>query len=113
MMLRDALARIMLDLPYDFPSANVISLNIALYNDYVGTYDHPAFKSGCKIEKKGGKLYLPDNRELCPVGKDQFMVLNCKADNIVYTFIRDEQGRVVQLRIKGGGQYFEVRCQKI
>lgn len=108
---RDALAAIMFGLPYELPNYEVIKVDAATYADYIGNYDHP-FKPNYTIETKGDKLYLPENIELFPVATDQFMALNRNADNIVYEFVRDEQGQVVQLRIKGGGPYFEVRCAK-
>ncbi len=110
---RDALAAIVFGLPYDLPRCNVIKLDSPTYNDYIGMYDHPFFKSGYKIEKKGDRLYLPENIELSPVTTDQFMAVNQNANNIVYNFIRNEAGRVVQLIIKGGGPYFEVRIEKL
>ncbi|MGC2310125.1 MAG: serine hydrolase [Candidatus Babeliaceae bacterium] len=110
---RDALAAIMFGSPYDFPSNDAIKVDPVIYNDYTGTYDHPSFKSGYTIERKGDKLYVPENRELSPVAVDQFMALNRNANNIVYKFIRNEKGHMVQLRIKGGGPYFEVRCDKL
>lgn len=109
---RDALAAMMLGLPYDFPSCDVIKLGLATYDDYIGTYDHPSFKSGYKIEKKRNKLYVPQNIELSPVATDQFMILNRNADNIVYKFVRNEKGQVISLCIKGGSPYFEIRCEK-
>jgi len=109
---RDSLAAIMLDVPYDMPSCDAIKVDPATYNDYIGIYDHPDFKSNYTITKKGNALYLPQNIQISPVAVDQFMALHQNADNIVYTFIRDEKGRVVQLTIKGGCPYFEVRCKK-
>jgi hypothetical protein len=109
---RDALAAIILNEPYDFPSRDAIQVNSITYDDYAGSYDHPFFKSGYKIERNGATLYLPGNIELCPVANDQFIALNQNADNIVYSFIRNEKGNVIQLRIKGGGPYFELRCDK-
>lgn len=110
---RDALAAITLGLPHEFPSNEGIQVDSAIYNDYIGIYDHTLFSSGYKIERVGDKLYAPDGIELSPVSKDQFMVLNCDSDNVVYKFIRDEYGYIVQLIIKGGAPYFEVRCKKI
>ncbi len=110
---RNSLAAIVLGLPYDIPSLQVIKLSSDAYNDYVGLYDHPAFKLGYKIERKGDSLYLPDNIELSAVAKDQFMTLNRNANNVVYRFARDETGLIIQLRIIGGAPYFEIRCDKI
>lgn len=110
---RNALAAIMFGYSYDFPSCKLIKLDSAIYNDYLGAYDHPFFTAGYTIERRGEVLLTSENVELAPVAKDQFILLNQNADNMVYTFIRDEEGKVVQLRIKGGGPYFELRCNKI
>jgi CubicO group peptidase (beta-lactamase class C family) len=109
---RNALAAIMFDQPYDMPSNDVIKIDSALYDEYVGVYDHPVFASGYVVEKKGELLRTTDGMELTPVAVDQFMAVNKDTDNIVYIFMRDEKGRVVQLRIKGGAPYFEIRCEK-
>ncbi len=110
---REALVAIMFELPYEFPRGDVIKIDSIIYDDYKGAYDHPAFKEGYSIQKKEDKLYLPNNSELLPVATDQFMILDGKSSHLVYTFIRNEEGRVIQLRIKGGAPYFEVRCEKI
>jgi len=110
---RDALAAIIFDQPYELPSNNPIVIDSALYDDYAGTYDNPCFKDGYEIKTNGYALYLPDGKELIPVEQDQFMALNCCADNIVYRFIRDEKGQINWLVIQGGGQYFKVCCEKI
>lgn len=110
---RDALAAIMLNLPHDIPTRDPITLDAAVYEDYIGNYEHPAFVSGYHVTKKGDSLLLPDNIELSPVAPDQCMALHQNRDNMVYKFVRNETGQVVQLRIKGGGPYFEIRCDKI
>ena len=110
---RDALASIMFSLPYDMPSSTIIKIDPALCDGYVGVYDHPSYTSGLMVERRGNKLYIPGNIELYPVATDQFMVLNRHADNMVYTFTRDEKGNIVQLKIKGGAPYFEIRCDKV
>ena len=111
---RDALSAIVFDLAYDFPSREPIEIDSAEYDDYIGIYQHPSFAKGYTIERIGDKLYTPEvGIELSPVSKDQFMALNCNADNMAYKFIRNEQGQVIQLRIKGGAPYFEIRCEKI
>jgi CubicO group peptidase (beta-lactamase class C family) len=109
---RNALAAIMFDHSYDFPSRDVIKLDPTTYDDYVGVYDHPDSTTGYAIEKKGDTLLMAGGIELVPVATDQFMASNCKTDNILYIFMRDEKQRVLQLRIKGGAPYFEVRCEK-
>jgi len=110
---REALAAIMLDQSYELPSNNPIVIDFAVYDDYVGKYDHPLFKDGYKVQTNEGLLFLPDGKELSPIGTDQFIALNSNMDNIVYRFNRNELGRVVQLSIKGGAPYFQVRCDKI
>lgn len=109
---RDVLAAIVFGCPYDFPKCDPIKLDSAIYDDYVGVYDHPSFKSDYKIKKQGDRLLLPGGVELMPVAQDQFILSNRSADNLAYMFIRNEQGEVIQLRIKGGAPYFEVRCDK-
>jgi len=76
-------------------------------------YDHPEFPSDYAVERKEDSLYTTDGIELAPVAIDQFMAANRNANNMLYIFMRDEKGYVVQLRIKGGAPYFEVRCNKI
>lgn len=110
---RNALAAIMFDQPYDIPSTNIIKLNDALYDEYVGNYNHPAFESGYIITKNGDTLHTSDGIELAPVAMDQFIALNKQNNNIVYIFTRNENGHIIQLRIKGGGPYFEIRCNKV
>jgi CubicO group peptidase (beta-lactamase class C family) len=109
---RNALAAIMFDQPYDVPSCDVIKLDPDSYGDYVGTYDHPGFTVGYTIEQKGTMLSTADGIKLAPVAVDQFVAVNRDTKNILYTFMRSEKGDVVQLRIKGGAPYFEVRCAK-
>ena len=110
---RNALAAIMFDEPYQLPSHIPIIIDSALYDDYVGLYDHPEYPSSYKIEKKDNKLYLPNGTELFPVASDQWMSVEPKAKNLLYSFVRNEHNQITQLRIKGGGPYFEVRCEKL
>lgn len=107
---RDALTAIVFGKPSMIPSGKKIHVDPQAYDDYIGSYDHPFFAHYC-ISKKGETLYASDAIELMPVGIDQFCPKD--AQNIQYTFVRNEKGTIDQLQIKGGSRYYEIRCSKI
>ncbi len=83
---QQALAAIMFGEPYEFPVCKPVPLDEALCRDYPGSYMHPAYPEGYKVEMRENKFYVPRNREITPVGPDQFCHLGMK--NILYTFAR-------------------------
>ncbi len=110
---RDALLAIVCGLPYDYLHTDPITIEPDLFDEYAGIYNHPLFPQCYTLEKAHHALSTPDQGKIVPVSQDQFMISGNKAPNMVYQFIRDEVNKIVQLRIKGGGPYFEVRCEKI
>jgi len=107
----DDLVAIALGKNYHIPSEEVIEIDSALYDDYVGIYNHPEFEGGYKVKKLGKALCTSDGRALYPVQKDEFIDLERK--NMLYKFVRNESGAVGLLKIQGcGGAYFVKGCSK-
>jgi len=85
------------------------------YHELIGIYEMPpelAPKTVLAIAKRGNKLYsfYPESpqHELLPISDNQF--LNISTTGVIkVTVIRDENGRVSELRIKTGQHSFSAR----
>ena len=64
---QQALAAIMFGRPYEFPLCEAMLIESGRYSDYRGTYSHPSYPEGYKVETRESKLYAPENSELIAV----------------------------------------------